>query len=168
MKELNDLIDSIVDIDDRKMLKNIITRYILETRDKKRMINDINNGYFNFDKIYLESLRDKPLDYIKKQLYIYAEKFISIGEISKIKNFEFPNILTACSDYGDTAISYCKGTKFIISKKDLDNMIDILASEVIDPLKWKWLFNSVYIDKSFNFFRFIRRQNEVITIEFIN
>ena len=64
-------------------------------------------------------------------------------------------------------LGYCDKSKLVIEKKRLDDIIDIIATEVANPAKWKWLFNNAFIDRTVSFFRFIRRKNETITIEFI-
>ena len=167
MTPIKVMLDSIIDSDDRNILKNIIMRFVLETHDKKRMLDDINKGYFNFDKMYLEMLRGKSLEETKTALHTLSKKFVLIGDVKQIRDFEFPNVLTSC-DENDTGINYCSGSKFVVTKNDLTQMIDILANEMLNPLKWKWLFNSIFIDKSFNFFRFVRRPMETISVEFVN
>jgi hypothetical protein len=99
---------------------------------------------------------------IKAELYKLASSFTKIG---KPKITKFQNMFTAC-DINDSS-SYCSGSKLIIEKKRLTDIIDILANEIADPAKWKWLFNNVFINRTVSFFKFIRRKNESITIEFL-
>ena len=55
----------------------------------------------------------------------------------------------------------------INKKNKLQELLDILASEIANPAKWKWIFNSVFITRTVNFFKFIRRKGETITIEIV-
>ena len=68
----------------------------------------------------------------------------------------------------DSNTGYCSNKKLIIEQKKLNDIIKILANKITDPTTWKWLFNNSFVEKTVNFFRFIQRKNETITIEFIN
>ena len=49
-----------------------------------------------------------------------------------------------------------------------DNTLDgheVKDDEIKDySEKWKWLFNAAFIEKSVDYFKFIRRKNETITV----
>ena len=95
-------------------------------------------------------------------MYKLASKFVKIG---KVKITKFQNMFIACD--ANERLGYCEKSKLVIEKKRLNDIIEILATEVANPTKWKWLFNNVFIDRTVSFFRFIRRKNETVTIEFI-
>ena len=162
LSKVREFIDTLDDEEDKHKIKNIISRYVADHHDKKKMINDVREAYFNFDKISLEKLRGLSNKEIIKELTSLAGKFTKIG---KPKITKFPNIFGICNK--NTKTGYCYGDKLIIEKKRLEEIINILASEVANPAKWKWLFNSVFINKTVDFFRFIRRKNETITLEFV-
>jgi len=79
-----------------------------------------------------------------------------------MKNFKFSNILSECSTE-----DYCHKRKLIISKKHFDKLIDILADDILNPLKDNILFNTIFIEKSINYFKFIKRPSELITFVYI-
>lgn len=162
LSKLREFIDQLTDPEDVHKLKNIISRYVSTHHDKKQLILDIKNTYFNFDKIALEKLRNKSVKDIRSELHKLSSKFVKIG---KVKINKFQNMFIACD--ANERLSYCDKSKLVIEKSKLDDIIDILASEVANPAKWKWLFNNAFIDRTVSFFRFIRRKNETITIEFL-
>ena len=61
-----------------------------------------------------------------------------------------------------------KTDKLIIEKKKLDDILDIISHDIINPSKWKWIFSSVFIDKFVDYFKFIRRKDEYITVDFLS
>ncbi len=78
---------------------------------------------------------------------------------------EFPNMLISCQNRQSNEVVYCKQSKLLISAKKLDELIEILASDILNPFKQKWLFNVAFSEKVLSFFRFKRRPTEKITIE---
>ena len=161
---IKELVTSVTDIEDNTKLKNIISRFVNVHHDKKILIDDVSSSYFNFDRIILEELKKLNYNHVLSHLHKLAKKFVKFGDITKVKQFQFPNMLVSC-DAQDS--SYCASGKFIVTKKQLDDVLEVLASDIINPAKWKWLFNSVFIEKSVDYFKFIRRNNESITVEFL-
>jgi hypothetical protein len=162
LESVRNVINDIKDPEDVHKFKNIIGRYVTQHRNKKQMIEDISKTYFNFDKVSLEKLRGLPQKDINKQLHKLSIGFIKIGTPKITK---FPNMFVACNKYDK--MSYCAGDKLIIEKAKLDVILDIIASDMANPAKWKWLFNSVFVERIVEYFRFIKRKNETITIEFV-
>ncbi len=163
LTKLRDFIDTLKDAEDIHKLKNIISRYVTTHHDKKQLIKDITNTYFNFDRLELEKLRGKDKDTIAKELHKLSAKFI---KISNAKITRFPNMFIAC-DVNEN-LSYCDKAKLLIDRKRLNEIIDVLSSEIANQAKWKWLFNNVFISRTVNFFKFIRRKNETVTVEFVS
>ena len=162
VNELRKFIDNIDDIEDIHKIKNLINKFITVHHDKKQLITDISNTYFNFDKTALEVLRGKSIKDITNILTKIAAKFV---KISNHTAESFPNIITVCES--KTTTDYCSGSKLLINKKTLTELISIIASDAADPEKWKWIFNSAFISRSVDYFKFIKRDNEYITIEFV-
>jgi hypothetical protein len=163
MSEVRDFIKSIKDDEDKIKLKNIISKYLIDHHDKKKLLDDIDNSYFNFDKLILEKFKTMPIKKVKIDLYALSKQFVKIGSIPK--KFKFPNILVTCKG---KEVDYCSDNKLIIEKNKLDEIIDILSHDIINPTKWKWLFNSIFIEKYVQYFKFIARKNESIEVEFLN
>jgi len=154
--------EKIHDVDDQLKIKNIIGRFLIQHHNKKTMINDIQTSYFNFDNIVLEQFRALSYNQLIKRLHQYAKIFIKIGNINT-KNFKFPNILTSCIK-ADKTLAYCSKNKFIMTKQQLNDILQVIAYDIKNPSKWKWIFNSSFLNHTVNFFKFIRRPYETITV----
>lgn len=150
--------------DDQSKIKNIISRYIANHRDKKQLLHDIGETRFNFDNVFIDKLKNMPHVDVIKELKKISKTFITIGNLPK--NFKFPNMLITCDNKVDKD-SYCYGNKFIVAKDKYDTIIDILASDLINPLKRKWILNIAFIEKTIHYFKFIRRPAESITLELL-
>ncbi len=165
IENVREFLKEVEDPEDSNKLKKIIGRYITHHHDRKQMIFDIDNTYFNFDRISLEKMKHMPVKKVNEELHKLSKSFVKIGKINR-KNFKFPNILVTCNNKNPA--SYCDKDKLIIDKEKLDDILDIIAYDIINPSKWKWIFSSIFIDKFVDYFKFIRRKNENITIEFLN
>ena len=163
MSDIREFIKNIKDDEDKIKLKNLLSKYLTEHHDKKKLLDDIDNSYFNFDKLILEKFKSMPLNKVKASLYDLSKQFVKIGSIPK--NFKFPNILVTCKGKD---VNYCSENKLIMEKNKLDDIIDVLSHDIINPTKWKWLFNSIFIEKYVQYFKFIARKNETIEVEFLN
>ena len=140
-------------------------RYISQHHNRKKMILDVNNTYFNFDKVGLDKMKNMPVKMVNVELHKMAKSFVKIGRINS-KNFTFPNILVACDNKND--VNYCEKSRLIVEKKKLDEILEIISHDIVNPSKWKWIFSSIFVDKFVNYFKFIRRKNETITIQVLN
>lgn len=152
--------------EDAAKIKAIISRYVISHHDKKQLLEDISESYFDFDKVELDRLKQLDQADVYVELQSLAKKFVKIGTLNKAK-FKFPNILVSCSEVSKQSADYCHGKQFIIEKKQLDEILRILAADITNPMKLKWMFNSIFINKTVNFFKFIRRAGETITVEFM-
>jgi hypothetical protein len=74
---------------------------------------------------------------------------------------EFTNVLIPCQDKSSV---YCKKNKLLITANKLSELLEILASDILNPFKNKWLFNIIFADSIINIFKFIKRDNEHIEI----
>ena len=99
-----------------------------------------------------------------KKLYKMSSKLVSIESPDKIKDIEFSNMFAACAE---SKPKYCRGRKLIISKGQLVDYLHIMTADILNPLKSKWIFSNLLVDKTVNFFKFIKRPFETITIQSI-
>lgn len=165
MDEIRQFLIALDDQEDAARIKNAIGRYLLTHRSKKQLVSDITNTYYSFDKIALEKMKTLPYKSVLAELHKLAKQFVKIGKISRT-SFEFPNVVTACEKSSDNP-DYCSGNKFIIGKKELDEILQVVAYDIINPSKWKWLFHSAFVARTVNFFVFTRRPAETIYVEFV-
>lgn len=162
LTKLREFIDSMEDSEDIHKIKTIISRYTTH-HDKKIMVKETKMTYFNFDKSIITKLKKMQNKDIQKELHKIAMAFVKIGNPNITK---FPNMLSICQN--DTDYDYCAKNKLIIPKERLNDIIDIISHEIQDETKMKWLFNSVSVRQTLEFFKFISRKNEYITIEFLS
>jgi hypothetical protein len=169
MSNIREFIKNIKDTEDMNKLKNIISRFITVHHDKKIMYKDIEETKFNFDKVILEKLKLLKYDEVLVKLKQLSANSILVGEIKSTNSnpFTMPNILTACSSNKSTTTEYCSGNKLIVPKDKLDEILKTLAFDIINPSKWKWLFNSIFVEKTIDYFKFIQRPSETITFEMV-
>lgn len=152
---LRALIDS---NDDYKKISKIVFE-LLPTSTKQQIIEHLKITRFNFDETMLNKLREKSENDIKKELESIANK-IFVKREPKISNFN--NIISSCQSSSE---EYCDGKKLIVPKDKLDIYLDVLAADIKNPLKEGWLFNMPLTKKVIEFYKFINRQNEYITVD---
>jgi hypothetical protein len=158
---LNEIITQMTP-DDSVKFKKILSRYITDHHQKSILLDQIDAISFNFDRVLLDKFIGLNLTEIYNELNVIAKTFVSIGEF---KQSEFPNILAPC-DKGSQ--SYCAGNKLIVTKKKLHEVISVIAAQMTNVYNWKRLFNSVFISKTVDYFKFTRRKHETITIEILD
>ena len=164
INELYKILEPIIidDIDIQKV-KNSINDYIHIHNNKKLLIDHIDDNYYNFDNVIYNKLKQLNYSQVYKELYKLSENFIIVKEITN-KNFKFSNIYMACSGVDNN--SFCSNKKLVISKKKLKDIITILSSDILNPVKNKWILNGI-LDKNYiNMFKFIKRNDETITMTF--
>jgi len=166
---IKDIMDNLESYEDKNKLKNILSKYILDHHNKKTLIDDIENHNFDFDKEEFNKIKTMPLNQLVFELKKIGKDLFKITDTKNIKNFIFPNILVSCNkkNQSNDKMSYCDKEKFMISKENFDSLINALAHDMLNPLKTKWLFNNIFIQKTIDFFKFIYRKNEYITVEMI-
>lgn len=110
---------------------------------------------FEFDKSELiEMLSSDIKDLVKFLKNIF--KKITIKGV--IKNEKFPNIFSPCY-YSNNA--YCKNGKLLIDKSvDLNAFIEIIASEIKNPLTSRFILSSIFNFNLINYHKFIKYKNE--------
>lgn len=154
----------IKDCDDYNKIKSQICEFINTHHNKNLLFNEIHNTFYRFDRTLFEQIKKLPKEKLYNELLKLSNKFITYGDVNKIKNFEFPNMYISCqSDKSSTG--YCKKNKFIIEKTKLKHMLEIMTADILNPLKEKWLFSNIFSGNSISFYKFIRRSDELITIE---
>jgi len=156
-------------IEDITRIVNQINEYIIKHHDKKLLINKIDSAFYNFDKVKINHLKTLDRETIVKELSKIAQRIINTvpeSEINKLLNNseEFPNMIISCQNKLVKNNIYCKQNKLVISTKKLDELINIMASDVLNPFKQKWLFNVIFTDQILKYFKFIRNPHETITI----
>ena len=158
MGEVNKKILSVVkDREDIIKVRLQLSDYVNNHHDRKQLFLDIDNSSYNFDKTMMLRLISMDINAVKKELKKISKGFVKIGEIPA--NMTFPNMFSACSE---SPMGACKGNSLILSQAKCDEFIDILAHDMRNPIKQKWLFSDIMVDRVVDFLRFISRPNETI------
>lgn len=162
---MNDISDLVVDCDDYSKIKTQICEFINNHHSKNLLLNEIDDSFYKFDREIFEKIKKLPKDRLYQELYKISQKFITFGDVDKLKDFDFPNMYISCQTKNkNKKEQYCKDYKFIIDKKKFKNILEIMSADILNPVKEKWLFSSIFSDNVITFFKFIRRPNEQITI----
>jgi hypothetical protein len=158
--------EEISDVEDQEALKKIIGRYMTAHHKKATMVDDIKHTYFGFDRVSLERMKKMKYPAVVAELNRLAKKIVKVGKLPTATYF--PNILTPCvgEKKNSETPAYCDGARLIIDRARLKDLIDVIAHDITNPTKHKWLFNSAFINRTVEFFRFIQRPKETVYVEF--
>jgi len=165
---LKELIDNTEDL---KKISLFISNYLHGDKDKKNLINQINMVRFNFDVAIMRKLKNMDMPTLVKNLKTLSKKIITVAKEPSFLNtegYEFDNAFVACSaapkqDIRD--MKQCKSKKLIIPKNKFDAYIEILASDILNPIKSNWIFSGIFSSKIMSYFKFTYRPFEYIDIE---
>lgn len=126
---------------------------------KSELLDIINNSMFTFDRVMFNKFQSYSHDELVRRLHAIFKK-ITVDKKPTFTDGDFPNILSSC----ETKHPYCQGKKLMIRKKDMNTLIDIMASDIKNPLKSKYIFSPIFIKSVIDVFKFTIRKNENITI----
>jgi hypothetical protein len=194
-KDFDELMESIanlvVDCDDYHRIKTQICEFINNHHSKNLLFHEIDDSFYKFDRELFEKIKKMPRDRLYQELYKISRQFVVFGDVSKIKDLDFPNMYVSCqharsqqtaskskknkgskrknnaqalSLHNPINQKYCKNHKFVIDKIKLKSILEIVVADILNPIKEKWLFSSVFSDNVISYFKFIRRPDEHITI----
>ena len=147
--------------EDLDHIRNIISEFMYDHKSSETLIRVIYESTFSFDSEVLNSLKQLPHEKLVKKLVEISRDIITIG---KEEHITFGNIFVSCEE--GSSNSYCRKKKLVVSKSDFDKYIDILASDILNPLKSKILFSKFYLKNIMDPYQFIRRPYEQITVDF--
>ena len=164
----------------RKIISNadvaVINDQILAARhgrivDKNTLMQQIDEYTYEFDRTTLAELgqlRDHD-DAVSKLRPICERIAIERNAIAGNTGDAgaFPNIYNACASgnnhNGSTSHTTCSKGKLIVD--DLSVMVDLIAADLINPIKAKYILAGLFMDIIINYFDFIKRPGETISVE---
>ncbi len=157
-------------LDDQKKISQQLR---LASYQKRNMVEYVKQSYYNFDRITINKLKGQTTKQVIVELKKISKKITSIESIDRMKNFEFPNAYTSCTNFYKLrtmksttiqSLGYCRNKKLKITSNKLNEYIELLAGDITDPLKFKYMMSLVLVGKTLDFFKFIRRNSETIRI----
>src|SRR3989344_617877 len=140
--------------------------------NKHKIYDQMDNVRYDFDNITINKLKILPKNEIISELNKIMEHIIVIKDIfSKdndinninISNNIYPNVYIPCGR--DTNSIHCYDGKLVIKSKEiLDKNIDILANDILNPIKEKYLTSGLFVENIIDYFKFNQYPNEIISI----
>lgn len=150
---------------DYNILQNQLLAFYYEHFNKEELIRQIDLTTYEFDRVTMNRLKKLPREELKVELRKLAEQF-SVQKDFDSTGVKFPNIYMPCEDMTDET-GYCDKKKLIINRP-IDDFIDILATDLMDDLKSKYLMNAIYMDNIRSYLEFTVWQTEIVTIYILN
>ena len=125
---------------------------------KSNALELIDKSVFQFDRKMLDGFKSMKYTQLLKELKIIFEN-LTINKDPNI-NDDFPNMIMSC----ESDNPYCKNKKLMIEKNKLHDILEIMAADILNPFKSKYIFSPIFIKNTVDKFNFIVRDNEYITI----
>lgn len=156
------------EVDTNKLIIQI-NNYVIKHRDKSQLLTQIDITNYNFDKLKINSFKVMPKDKLITELLKISKQIVIIVKDSEINKAlhnieEFPNMFISCQNNNSTSV-YCKQNKLVITSTNLQNLLNIMAADILNPFKSKFFFNALFTDNIINYLKFIKRPDEYIEIQ---
>ena len=138
---------------------NLFNEFVVKkTLSKSEIYTLIDKSVFNFDKQLLTKMKKMSHKNLTNELINIFSKY-TIDKEPTFKE-EFPNIIMSCS----TNLPYCNNKKLLIKKSKLKKLLNLLAVDILNPLKAKYLFSPIFVKNIINYLKFTSYKDENITI----
>lgn len=138
--------------------QQLIGFYYTNTK-KEDMLKRIDTVVYEFDHITMNKLKKLNKNDIRAELREIAKTF-SVQKDFDTSGIQFPNIYLPCSDI---ETEYCDNKKLIVNR-NIDDLIDILATDIMDDLKAKYLMTALFGDNIIDYLKFTQYPTEIVTI----
>lgn len=129
--------------------------------NKTEFFERVNSTVYEFDRVTLNKLKKLPRDEMKHELKEIAKTF-SVQKDFDTTGIKFPNIYLPCVDMSDDT-GYCDKNKLMINK-NIDDLVDILANDIMDGLKAKYLLTALFGDNLIDPLQFTQWSTEIVTV----
>lgn len=151
--------------DDFALIMSMIAAASMTGTVTRAVLHQIIDGeVYEFDNITIAAMKTMDDKVLKKSLLEMAQKFVV--EVDKLpEGAEFPNVFNSCTvprPDGQTA-GYCSKRKLMITTP-LDGLIDILAADLRNPLKSKYLLNGTWLETTLDWFDFHHEDDEQVVV----
>lgn len=150
---------------DNNILQNQFIAFYYTYFNKEALLEFIDMTVYDFDRVTMNRLKKLPRSELKSELRKIADSF-SIQKDFDSTQVKFPNIYMPCVEISEDT-GYCDNGKLIINQP-IDDLIDILATDIMDDLKSKYLLNNLFMDVVVDYFQFTRWPSEILTIFRLN
>jgi len=158
--------------DFKKILEHMSVA-VQSRKTSKQLLCDVKQDIYNFDRMTMNKIKSLDKSHIMIELHKIAKKITYIESKISMEKFSFPNVYLSCINYYKLAKNtkiplpgYCCKQKLRISKKKLSDYLELLAEDLMDPLKERYLFDVAFSEKTRKYLKFTRRAHESIEISF--
>ena len=145
---------------DYSLIQNQITTFYYSHFNKVELLENIDATVYDFDRVTMNKLRSMSRDDMKKELLNIASTF-SVQKDFDTAGIKFPNVYMPCREMTD--IGYCEKNKLILNRP-IDDLVDILTTDLTDSLKSKYLLNNIWQDTVLDPLKFTKWPTEIINI----
>lgn len=180
-KKLGELLENFPD--DLTKVQDQINLYLTTHFDKKALNQELRDFVYQFDRVTWLKLQKMSEDYYKNpenirkaqriQLIKYLEKIakdiIQIGTPKFDQKSFIGNVFVPCSANLSDSQTYCssgKNRKLLIPKEKFNEIINIFADDIVNPIKRQYLLSSILTSNIQNYFQFEKQKNEEIFIKY--
>jgi translation elongation factor EF-G len=128
--------------------------------NKKKFIEDIDRTTYEFDNVTINKLKKLSKAEIIAEINAIVGNFAIYDKSIDTSKITINNIYLPC---GIENNSYCNKKKLVVNQ-NMNEMIEILATDILDPIKEKYLVSGLFSDNIINYFNFEFHSFEQITI----
>jgi len=139
----------------KRVLEDFVNK---KTFNKKEILSILENSVFDFDKKMFDKLKSFSHKNLVKELMSIFSK-ITVDKEPKIDE-EFPNMIMSC----EINHPYCQNKKLMVKKNKLLDILNIMAADILNPTKSKYIFSPIFVKNTIDYFKFIIRKDEHIMI----
>jgi hypothetical protein len=129
-----------------------------KTFNKSDIISIIENSMFDFDRKMFDNLKKMSHNDLVGELMSIFSK-ITVDAEPKFEG-DFPNMIMSC----EINHPYCRNKKLMIMKSKLKDILNIMAADILNPVKAKYIFSPIFVKNTIDYFKFIIREDEHIMI----
>jgi hypothetical protein len=152
---------------DYLMLQAQLSEFYSMQYDEKLLIANINMTVYEFDRISMNKFKNLGFNSLKTELKKIVGEFATEGKIEKSINFSnvyLPCSYTISATGNQNSINYCDKRQLIIDPAvvKIDDLVSILAYDILNPLKVRYMFSGIFTDNVISYFNFESHSNEII------
>lgn len=163
-KNINQIRDNIAILlkkfkNDINVLNVQLDEFITGKHTKKILLNSISTTNYDFDKKTLNEIKKISGPELYNAVHQIAQKIAIHKDLSD--NIKFPNVYIPCDV--NPKIDYCHN-KLLILNKPIEEYSRLLAADLSNNIKSKYILHNVWTEMYVDYFNFIVRLSDVINI----
>ncbi len=146
-------------------------RFVYADYNKPKLLSDIEKTIYSFDRLTINKLRGLSREEIATNILSMTSNFIASTDSSDLPDESPPTMGNYCLPCNTIAantsgkqLGYCLDGKLIIDTDSVKMFSDILAADLMNPLKSRVILNNLWMDTSIDYLKFTESPSEIITI----